>query len=229
MKKIFSLAVIVIIAVNYSVAQECIFYYPKTKDATLEYKSYDQKDKLTGISRQKIKDVTVSGDNVSAVIEAKYFDKDEKETYKNEFNVKCENGVFYIDMKNFMNPETMAAYKDMEMAIESSDLQMPSSLKAGDALGDGSITITISNQGMKMMTMATTITNRKVEAKENITTGAGTYECYKITSDILTKAGFMNVKGKSVEWYSKNVGVVKTESYSSNGKLVGYTLLTSLK
>ncbi|NJK86425.1 MAG: hypothetical protein HC906_11110 [Bacteroidales bacterium] len=174
----------------------CILFSKRQKTSQLEYKSYDQKKQLTGIIRQKIKDITTNGDNVSATVQAEYFDKDEKETYKSEFGVKCENGTFYIDMKNFINGQSMEAYKDMEVAVESNELQMPSSLKAGDQLNDGTITMTVSNQGTKFMTMATTISNRKVEAKETITTEAGTFECYKISSDIASKMGFMNIKAK---------------------------------
>lgn len=229
MKRILILSVIVLFAAGLTNAQECTFYYPQTKDTKLEYKSYDQKNKLTGINRQKIKDVTKTSNGVSALVEAEYYDKDEKETYKTEFTVKCENGIFYIDMKKFMSPESMAAYKDMEMSIESDDLEMPTSLKAGDMLKDGSITIVITNNGMKFMTMTTTVTNRKVEAIETITTEAGTFECYKLTSDVASKTGFINVKAKSVEWYSKNVGMVKTESLDSKGKSMGSTVLTSIK
>jgi len=72
------------------------------------------------------------------------------------------------------------------------------------------------------------ITNRKVEAIEDITTPAGTFTCYKISSDVETKM-MMKISIKSVEWYAKNVGTVRTESYNNNGKLTGYTLLTDFK
>ena len=39
----------------------------------------------------------------------------------------------------------------------------------------------------------------------------------------------INVKMKATEWYAKNVGMVKSESYTSDGKLAGSTLLTGLK
>ena len=81
---------------------------------------------------------------------------------------------------------------------------------------------------MTIMNMSVSITNRKVEAVENITTPAGTFECYKITYDVATKM-MINVKMKATEWYAKNVGMVKSESYTSDGKLAGSTLLTGLK
>jgi hypothetical protein len=78
------------------------------------------------------------------------------------------------------------------------------------------------------MTMTVKVYNRKVEAIENITTPAGSFECSKITYNIDTKVG-LSVKLTGIEWVSKNVGVVRSESYNTKGKLQGYTLLTSLK
>jgi hypothetical protein len=70
--------------------------------------------------------------------------------------------------------------------------------------------------------------NRKVEAVENLTTPAGTFECYKISYDIATKM-MVNVKAKATEWYSNGVGMVKSETYSTDGKLIGSNVLTALK
>ena len=39
----------------------------------------------------------------------------------------------------------------------------------------------------------------------------------------------ITIRTKGVEWYAKDVGLVKSESYMSNGKLAGSTVLTDLK
>ena len=208
-------------------SQECSFYYPKTKGATLEYKSYDKKKSLTGITRHQVKDITQNGNAVSATIEVEAFDKKEKLLGTNEFTVRCEGGIYYIDMKNYMNSEALAAYKDMDITIESDNLEIPSSLKVGDQLNDGSLVITVSSSGMKMMTMTTTISNRKIDAKEKITTEAGTFDCYKISYDITSKM-MMTMNLSALEWYAKDVGMVKSESYSK-GNLSGSTILTAIK
>jgi len=78
------------------------------------------------------------------------------------------------------------------------------------------------------MTMTINISNRKVEAVESLTTPAGTFECYKISYDVATKM-MVNVKSKGVEWYTAGIGMIKSETYSSDGKLLGSNILTSLK
>jgi hypothetical protein len=76
--------------------------------------------------------------------------------------------------------------------------------------------------------MTTTVYNRKVEAIEEVTTKAGTFQCYKITYDVLTDA-MMDIQTSGIEWIARDVGAVRTESYSKNGKLTGYTELVKME
>jgi hypothetical protein len=227
MKKIYSYSFIGALLVLTSVvsfAQDCTLYYPSKKGTEITMKSYDEKDKLTSMSTSKIIDVT--GGTIQ--VESEVFDAKEKSMGKSTFNLSCKDGEFVVDLSGYLKGVNMDAYKDMEVKVETEDMHMPGSLKAGDVLDDGEMTMKISNQGFTFMTIKVKVYNRKVEAIENVTTPAGTFECAKISYDIDTKVGIA-AKFKGIEWTSKNVGVVKSESYNSKGKLQGYTLLTSLK
>jgi hypothetical protein len=208
-------------------AQDCIFYYPKTKGAVLEYKSFDKKDKLTSRSTQKVKDITETGNTIKATIEFQSFDAKGKDLGINEYDVKCENGVYSVDMRSFLDAQTMAAYKDMKVDITSNSLEMPTQMKVGDQLKEGKLVVSISSEGMPIMTMTTSITDRKVEAKESVTTEAGTFDCFKITYTITTKM-MIGMRFEVAEWYADGVGSVKTESYSKGNKMSS-TILTSIK
>ena len=161
-------------------------------------------------------------------VTSEQFDNKGKSLGSVQLSAKCENGVYYMDMKNYMNQQSMESYKDMEMTLEGGNLEIPANLKAGDMLKNGDMKMSFSSGGMTVMNMTIAISNRKVEAVENLTTPAGTFECYKITYDIATKM-MINVKGKGAEWYCKDVGMVKSESYSADGKLMGSTVLASVK
>jgi hypothetical protein len=39
----------------------------------------------------------------------------------------------------------------------------------------------------------------------------------------------MNINVSSIEWITSKLGVVKSESYNKNDKLMGYTILSSWK
>jgi hypothetical protein len=67
-----------------------------------------------------------------------------------------------------------------------------------------------------------------VDAIEDVTTPAGTFNCVKISYDIETKT-FMTMRASGIEWYAKDVGVVRSESYNGKGKLTGYSVLNDIK
>lgn len=209
-------------------AQDCPMYFPDTENTQLEYKQYDKKGGLTGSSIQKITSIKNSGTSTEVEVSVESFDAKGKSLGSGQLTARCEGGIYFIDMKNLMGQQAMEAYKDMEMTIEGGNLEIPSSLKAGDILKSGDMKISFSSGGMTVMNMTFNVSNRKVEAVENLTTPAGTFECYKISFDMATKM-MVNVKTKGVEWYAKGVGMVKSESYSTDGKLLGSNVLTSIK
>jgi hypothetical protein len=79
--------------------------------------------------------------------------------------------------------------------------------------------------------MTVTITDRKVVGKESVTTPAGTFDCFKITSNSTIKTKTVvgiTMEFSAIEWLAPKAAIVKSESYKK-GKLQGYTLLTKLK
>jgi hypothetical protein len=209
-------------------AQDCQMYYPSKEGTQLGYNQYDKKGNLSGSSLQKITAVKTGANSITAEISAETFDAKGKSQGTVELTARCEAGVYFIDMQNYLGSQQTDAYKDMEVSVEGGNLEMPSGLKAGDVLKDGNLKMSFSSGGMTVMNMTVAITNRKVVATESVTTPAGTFECVKISYDIATKM-MINVKMKGVEWYSKNVGLVKSESYTTDGKLMGSTVLSVLK
>jgi hypothetical protein len=228
MKQLLLIAVFCYSSIAALIAQDCPMYYPDKENTQMEYKQYDKKGGLSGSSVQKITSIKKTAGSTEVEVSSMSFDAKGKNIGSAKLKARCEGGVFYIDMSNYLNQQSTDAYKDMEMSVEGGNLEMPSIMKAGDLLKDGDIKMSFSSGGMTVMKMSVSITNRKVEAVESLTTPAGTFECYKISYDIATKMG-INVNMKGVEWYAKGVGMVKSESYTKDAKLQGSTLLTSLK
>lgn len=229
-KTLLFIALIFTYYLTYS-QSDCHAYYPMEEGNAFEMQSFDDKDKLQSISKQKVIKKETSGNNMSATIATEVVDAKGKNMTSGEFKVKCENGVFYIDMQSMLDPNSMGAYKDMEVKVDGDFLNLPTNMEVGQKLNDGKLKMTISSSGMTVMTMTMNVKNRKVEAKEDITTPAGTFSCYKVSSEMETEMGQMmpiKVSIKTVEWFSENTGVVRSESYKSNGKLQGYSILSSL-
>ncbi|MFN6946886.1 MAG: hypothetical protein ACK4ND_18215 [Cytophagaceae bacterium] len=161
--------------------------------------------------------------------------KDKKEADV-EFKVLCDGEKVMIDFQSLLaSSGMMEAYKGMKATVEGDYLDLPNVLTVGQNLKDGNMVIKISTEeGGEMATINMSIRNRKVEAKEKITTPAGTFDSYKISYDVIVETLVMGVKmpggtHKTVEYVSKGTGMVRTESYNKNGKLTGYTVLTKFK
>ncbi|MBE0641630.1 MAG: hypothetical protein IH599_06305 [Bacteroidales bacterium] len=121
----------------------------------------------------------------------------------------------------------LGSLEGMEMEVSGDELEIPEKLSVGQTLDDGEIVIKVMNQGMAMMNMAVKVFNRKVEAKEKITTPAGSFDCYKLSYDVESKV-MLKISSKGEEWIAEGIGVVKTATYSKAGKLTGYSLITAI-
>jgi hypothetical protein len=227
MKTVFTGFVLMLIAASLN-AQDCRLYFPDKVGATREMKFYNDKKKLTSISRQEILDKSVSGRNVKLLVRSTAFDAEDKEVYGGDLEMLCENGVFKFDMRSMIDPNTMNTYKEMGMEITTDNIVYPASINAGETLPDGNMKMVIKSGQTTLMTIAITVSNRKVVARESITTEAGTFDCYKLTYESVVKMGFITVSSNAIEWIADGVGVVKSETYTKKEKLTGYSVLTKL-
>lgn len=118
-----------------------------------------------------------------------------------------------MDMK--MNIPQGQQFSSTDARIQNVYLEYPANMNVGDQLKDGHMEMETDSKGMKQ-TLTMDITNRKVEGKESVTTPAGTWDCYKITSSTKMKIKTMGVgipiNMDVTEWYAPGVGVIKTES-----------------
>lgn len=210
-------------------AQDCTMYFPDNIGSEREMRHYDQRDRLSAITKHEILDKVTSGNNTQVKVRATSYDEDEEEIYSSDLEFYCEDGVFRFDLKDYLDPSTLAAYEEMGIEFTADNLIYPANLNTGDQLPDGEIKMIVKSGAATILTMTVNISNRKVEEMEDITTDAGTYSCYKISYDINSKAGFINTSSSAVEWIADGVGIVRNETFNRRGKLTGYTVLTNFK
>lgn len=232
MKKILSSIVATTLLCSFTyLSVDCskIAFFKEGTSTTMT--SYNDDGKVTSTTKTLYQKVTKTSAGASVMAHQENYDKKGKLSTTSDFNIKCENGTLVFDMKMMMPQQQAEAYKDMEMTMEGTNVEYPSQLVVGNSLKDADIKFSFKTKDGMVMPMSNfniKVTNRKVEAKESVTTPAGTFECYKISELVETKTMF-TIKAKSVVWFSEEVGNVKTESYKENGKFLGKTELTEIK
>ena len=226
MKKIQILFVFLFALLTVQAYSQCNEYYPLRDGLEWEFESYNAKGKPQGKQHQKVKQFESTPGGFNAIVQFDLYDDKGKEVTSGELDMICNDGVFYFDMKKFVPAEQLKAMGDLEIEVESENLEYPSNISVGQSLKDGSVTITAIGSVMPMK-IKMDIIERKVEAAETITTPAGTFETFKITSKSIMKNQMgltMTFEFENVEWLAKDVCVVKNESFKK-GKSQGYTLL----
>jgi hypothetical protein len=212
---------------------QCDLYHDYSQLKSYEMTSYDTKDKMTGKSVMNIKDYQGRSDGFFTTIQTVSYDKKNKEVGDHVFSMECKDGTILIDMKDWVPSSSMESIKNMEMEITGDNIQIPQNLKVGKILPDANMTAKAKEQTMGSMNVNYSVTNRIVEAKEQITTPMGSFDTFKVSYLIKIESEVMGIKVpftiKGIDYFAEGWGVVKSESFNKSGKLIGYTLLTDVK
>lgn len=208
-------------------SQDCANYYYLQNTKTIEMTISNKNGKESGKMTYVVSDSKKSGSSVTATINSEFVDAKGKTISKATNNVKCENGVMQMNMKTFIPAAQMEQMKSGTANATDVYLEYPANMNVGDQLKDGQFNMDYESTSGLKSSIEISITERKVEGKESVTTPAGTWECYKISSQnkIVSKiAGIgIPIKMSVTEWYAPGFGVVKTESKT------GKTEITSIK
>ena len=207
-------------------SQDCRNYYYLQNNKTIEVTMYDKKGGTSGKLVYVISDVKTLGGTTAANVNSEVLDNKGKMVAKSTSTIKCSGGVMMVDMKMMIPMTQQEQFKLADAKAENAYIEYPSKLTVGQQLKDGSFAMDIENNGV-MQSMAVAVNDRKVEAKESVTTTAGTWDCYKISykSKLSIKTMGINIpiNMDGTEWYAPGFGIVKTESNN------GGTAITAIK
>ncbi|MDX1937623.1 MAG: hypothetical protein SFU21_10915 [Flavihumibacter sp.] len=226
MKYVFFLLIAVATSVTV-IAQDCSGYYFMQNGKTVEMTIYNKKDKITGVQTYKVSDVSKTGGTTLATINGEMTNEKGKSLSKSVVKVSCAGNVLNMDMSMYIPSAQQQQFKNTDATANAVYLQYPAAMKAGDALPDGNFSMDMKTDGLNM-SVTVQISNRTVEAKEAVTTPAGTWDCFKINSSqkIQTKMSGIGMPAMNMEvteWFAPGFGVVKTDTK------YGKTEITAIK
>lgn len=229
MKKQALILIALITLYSSGFAQDCKNFIYMTNGKVVKYSSTNPKGKLTSKMVYSVKAKTGN----KATVNSQVFDDKGKEISAVNSEMICDGNNLKIDMRNFMPSANSSQFKGMTAKADVSYLSYPAKMQVGQTLTDGNFNMQMFKDEQKMADMAFNILGRKVEGAENITTPAGTFDCYKISYNAEIKTTTFGiaipVNMKITEWYSTKLGLyVKSEASSKNGKLMSITTLESV-
>jgi len=227
MKKLFLFGAFIFIGMVLK-AQE--IFFPTKEGTVLVYKMFDKKDNVTNTTKYTIMHINRNGSDMDITYLVESIDPKEKLLFKEEITIHQKGDMLYCDMSNFVNKAAFQQNGEIpaEIQVTGNNMEIPSNPKPGDMLPDANVEMAM-KMGFINMKISAQVTNRKVEAIEDITVKAGTFKGYKFSSEVNASAMGIKVKTNNIDWYAKGVGIVKTESYDKNGKLHSHRELIELK
>jgi hypothetical protein len=215
-----------------SQAQDCLGI-PLKQGSGFEMTNYNAKDKPTGKMTYQVTSVSKEGGSTVVTMQAQMEDDKGKQQAPYTIKYTCTGNEIIADLSGLFQSMQQSSLKNSEMKMKTNQLTYPGKLSPGQKLTDGNMEAEMTTNGSMMVTMAMNITNRLVDGKESITTPAGTFDAYKITSDMATESRVMGMPiratMKTVSYRATNqIFDIKTETYNKNGKLMGYSVLSKI-
>jgi hypothetical protein len=208
-------------------AQNCKNYLLLQNNKRVEMTVYNRKGKEDGKQIWQVSNVKSSGKTTSATLNTEFFDGKGKSINKGASEVLCNGSALQINMKMMLSEAQLKQMKNATVSANAQYIDYPTSIKEGDQLPDGYMNLDYTMDGGMKAAIEINVTERRVGSKESVTSPAGTWECFKITSNqkIVSKVAGIGIpiKMEVTEWYAPGVGVIKTESK------YGSTLITAIQ
>jgi len=217
----FIITLSICLATLVSNAQNCSPFYPTEVGKTLVYHQLDKRENLDLITSYEVLENTGSG----LTIGMKLKDKNGEDITQGSFKAVCDNGTTRLEPSSIITTQ-LQQYEGMEYTVTGDAISVENSYEVGQSLPDASVIMTVAT-GIINITSTIIMTDKKVVRREDITTPAGTFDCYVITYTNTLRMGFSKTM-QSTQWITEGIGMVKEETYKANGRLLTKTVLHSV-
>ncbi len=213
-------------------SQDCKNYYYMTNNAEIQMTLYDGNGAKSGLQNWKISEVSKESSGFRSTINSVFTNAKGEEIAKGKGVYRCNGGKLMADMRMSVPQDQQKDVAAGSATVNDAFIEYPEVLSEGMSLPDAFIDMDVSTSGIPS-TARFEMKNRKVVAKEKITSEAGAWEAYRITYDATIKIKMAGIGipmvMRTTEWFVPFFGVVKTETFSRKGKKTGSSLLTAMK
>jgi hypothetical protein len=175
-----------------------------------------------------------------AVVHTESSDHKARPLSKNDYDILCaEDGTLSYDVRALLPPGMVAAYATYTLTVDGTRLEYPAAMVAGQTLPDARLTASWKfdtkyqppgGQLRPNVSLEIVLQKRTVVGQESVTTPAGTFDAFKITQEVATKSVSYEEAARlwvDTEWFVPGMGVVRTESRTTGGKMKDWAELTA--
>ncbi|MEJ1729717.1 hypothetical protein SMA90_25630, partial [Escherichia coli] len=188
-------------------------YFCITEGANLEYENYGQTGNTDSYVRMHIKNVDGSDGNYTITYVIHAYNPDQSPSFDPlEMTVSIRDG------------NMTAGFGSVNMMEITGDVPViPSRLAVGQELSGGLMNITAMGLNFK-----SEILSHKVTGREELSTPAGTFKCYIVEMVTETRVLVEKSVTRTLTWYARGVGSVKSETYDDKGNITNSQLLIKI-
>ena len=205
----------------------------------LEYQLLDARGKAVGTWRYSV--LSISRDSMGKKkpvpttkirLKSGFYDLSNRVLQQQDLSYFCRQDTTFTDGLGEINYAGLKSFRDRRLVYQGTPLAWPNQPAVGSRLAPGGAAVQVSSPSVSIAKVTTTLSQRRVlSGPAPVTVPAGTFSCYAVESqremataarvDLVLKSG-----GREVNYYSPAVGIVKTEYFDKNNKLLQTRVLS---
>ncbi len=218
-------------------AQDCKNTFTSyAKGASFEMTHYDAKNTAKGKNTSTVTDVKNTAGGKTISLHSVPSDGSNKNQEGTDITIACEGSTIKLDFAGAISSANALAGKgNFEMKFDKTDIEFPANPTVGQTVADDKIVMSVvdKSSGTSMGNNTISFKNRKVVGKQSVTTPAGTFDCFKMTSDMSMEMSMMGRTMparvmKSESYFCSSVGMVKAITYDENQNVTSSSVLTKV-
>jgi len=223
--KIKLLVVTALAMVTVGLHAENIFF-PTKPGTVLVFAQKDGHGKITGYTRQTIKTVENSGENMIISFLYESMDEHQNPIVSVPCKVTIKDGVMVFDLKYAFVGKLKNAKEKIN--VTGTPVKFPTNLMPGQSIPDAHMVANVERSFVNVR-VEVAMTDGKCVAIEDITVPSGTFNSHKISQALATTMMGSTNHSRLVSWGAPNVGIVRTDTYDDKNQLSSSVQLVEIK
>lgn len=200
-------------------AQSNFAYFPTVEGRIYIYSNFNAKGQKTSSIKRVLLNKMESNKSILYNYRSDIFPVGKDSSITENFSVVNDGTTISVNISNYFS-DLFGSYSNLKLKMKGDALNFPPVPEVGQKLKDASLTIDMYKSNMLVMGILIDITDREIVGRKTITVDGGTFEVIQIDYNLNTKMGRLDDVSKVSEYYNKDDGLIKSETYSANGILI---------